>query len=191
MVPEPTTAELVLAAAGGEQTAWEILVERYSGLVWAVVRAHRMPGHDAADVVQTVWLRLVEHLDRLREPEHLGGWLGATARHEALRVLRRSLREQPDDDIDNRREAARLDHVTSPESAVLSSERGEELVAAFKRLPERCRVLLSLLATDPTPSYAEVATALDMPIGSIGPTRGRCLSRLRELLPDTTATATT
>lgn len=186
---ELTTTELVLAAAGGEQSAWEELVDRYAGLVWSVVRAHRMAHADAADVVQTVWLRLVEHLDRLREPEHLGGWLGATARHEAVRVLRRSEREQPDDDIDTRREAVAADHRDSPEVAVLSAERGSELVSAFKRLPERCRVLLATLAGDPPPSYAEVSQVLAMPIGSIGPTRGRCLARLRELLADAAGSA--
>ena len=177
-----STSELVLAAAGGDQSAFEELVSRYTGLVWSVVRAHRMRQADAADVVQTVWLRLVEHLDRLREPEHLGGWLGATARHEALRVLKRSDREQPDDEIDTRRAAQVADPRDSPEAALLSSERGRELVEAFHRLPERCRVLLATLASDPAPSYAEVSRVLDMPIGSIGPTRGRCLARLRDLL---------
>jgi RNA polymerase sigma factor (sigma-70 family) len=188
-VPEPSTTDLVVAAGRGDQVAWDTLVERYSGLVWAVVRAYRMRDSDTADVVQTVWLRLVEHLERLREPEHLGGWLGATARHEALRVLRRSAREQPDEDIDSRRESRNQSDAT-PEALALSAERRDELVAAFRRLPERCRVLLSLLAADPAPSYAQVAEALDMPIGSIGPTRGRCLSRLRGLLADTATPAT-
>ena len=190
-MPEPTTADLVFAAAGGDQSAWEVIVERYSGLVWAVVRSHRMPTADAADVVQTVLLRLVEHLDRLREPDHLGGWLGATARHEALRVLRRSEREQPDDDIDSRREAANGSRDSSPETAFFSAQRGEQLVKAFRRLPERCRVLLATLASDPAPSYAEVSQMLDMPVGSIGPTRGRCLSRLRDLLTDPAAASAT
>lgn len=186
---EPTTVELVVAAADGDQAAWEEIVSRYSGLVWALVRAHRLPPADAADVVQTVWLRLVEHLDRLREPEHLGGWLGATTRHESLRVLRRSEREQPDDDIDSRREALSADQRDGPEAMLLSSEKGDELVTAFRLLPERCRVLLATLASDPTPSYAEVAHVLDMPIGSIGPTRGRCLARLRDLLAGAPAPA--
>src|SRR6266516_3266327 len=92
--------ELLQAAAGGDQDAWGRLVDRYSRLVWAVARGHRLSQADAADVTQATWLRLVEHLDRIKEPERLGAWLATTARHESLRVIRRGGREQPTDESD-------------------------------------------------------------------------------------------
>ncbi|HET6685932.1 MAG TPA: sigma-70 family RNA polymerase sigma factor, partial [Jiangellaceae bacterium] len=85
---DPSTSDLVRDAAGGDQGAWNQLVDRYSRLVWAVARGHRLAHADSADVFQTTWLRLVEHLGRLRDPEQLAGWLSTTARHESLRVLR-------------------------------------------------------------------------------------------------------
>ncbi|HSK26533.1 MAG TPA: sigma-70 family RNA polymerase sigma factor [Jiangellales bacterium] len=181
---ERTTAELVRDAASGDQSAWDELVERYSGLVWAVARGHRMGHADASDVFQTTWLRLVEHLDRLREPEHLGGWLSSTARRECLRVLRLRGRELPDEDVAFGRDTGPRDDppVPGPEAALLAREERAAVVAAFGHLPDRCQVLLRMLAADPAPSYTEVSTTLDMPVGSIGPTRGRCLEHLRRLL---------
>jgi RNA polymerase sigma factor (sigma-70 family) len=183
-VGERTTAELVAGARDGDRSAWDLIVERYSGLVWSVARAHRLGPSDAADVFQTTWLRLVEHIDRIREPEHLGGWLSATARHEALRLLRVGSRETLADDIGERADAdpVRAEPMPSPESVVLATERRAEVLLAMGRLSPRCQTLLRLLATDPAPSYAEVSEALDMPVGSIGPTRGRCLQHLRDLL---------
>jgi RNA polymerase sigma factor (sigma-70 family) len=188
-VGDRTTAELVRAASGGDQSAWDEIVERYSGLVWAVARGHRMAHADAADVYQTTWLRLVEHLDRVREPDHLGGWLSQTARHECLRLLRLRGRELPDEDVALGRDPGNHDHgeptAPGPEAAMLAHEERAAVVAAFVRLSARCQALLRLLAADPAPSYAEVSAALDMPVGSIGPTRGRCLQHLRRLLDRT------
>jgi RNA polymerase sigma factor (sigma-70 family) len=168
--------ELVRAAAAGDQGAWNSLVERFSGLVWSVARAHRLSSHDAGEVVQTTWLRLVEHLDRLQNPERVGAWLATTARHESLRTLRLSSRHvlQPTELLPDEGEDGRLD------AALLSAERDRDLWAAFATLPERCQSLLRLLVADPPPSYEDVGAALDMPIGSIGPTRARCLDRLRD-----------
>jgi RNA polymerase sigma factor (sigma-70 family) len=195
-----TTTELVVAAGAGDQSAWDTLVARYSGLVWSVTRAHRLGPADAADVFQTVWLRLVENLGRLREPEHVGGWLSATARHECLRALRTAARELPDEDIALARDpgatgpgdralADRLGVAAAPgpEAALLAGEERAAVLAAYGRLSERCRLLLGLLVSDAAPSYQEISAALDMPIGSIGPTRGRCLSHLRRLLDDDAA----
>src|SRR5436190_14278705 len=92
--------ELIRAAARGDQNAWTELVGRFERLVWATARAHRLSRADAADVAQTTWLRLVENLDRIREPDRVGAWLATTARHESLRLLRRGVREQPVDDAD-------------------------------------------------------------------------------------------
>jgi RNA polymerase sigma factor (sigma-70 family) len=175
---QPYLAELVRAAGDGDQRAWEGLVDRFSGLVWSVARAHGLSRADAADVSQTAWLRLVEHLHRLRDPERVGTWLASTARHEALRILRRDRRQVPvgDDELEGSGPEAE-----SPEARALAVERSDLLWRAFAELPQRCQLLLRVLMADPPPSYQQVAVALDMPIGSIGPTRGRCLDRLREL----------
>lgn len=177
---ERTPAELVAAAATGDQGAWGEIVERYSGLVWSVARAHALSPADSADVAQTTWLRLVEHLDRLRDPERVGGWLAATARHECLRVLRRAVREWPaelacHDCVEDGRRAVE----PSPEAAVLASERRALLLEAYAELSERCRRLLRVLSSAPPLSYADAAAALGVPVGSVGPTRARCLDQLR------------
>jgi RNA polymerase sigma factor (sigma-70 family) len=167
--------ELIRAAAGGDQAAWEAIVARFSGLVWATARAHRLSRDDAADVAQTTWLRLVEHLDRIREPEKLGGWLATTARHESLRIIRRGAREQPSDEADLFEAPA--DDVF--DRLVLDRERDGALWRAFARLTERCQTLLRLLVADDEPSYEDISAALGMPVGAIGPTRMRCLDKLR------------
>jgi len=172
-------AELVRAASAGDQRAWEGLIGRFGGLVWSVARAHGLSRADAADVSQTAWLRLVEHLHRLRDPERVGTWLASTARHEALRTLRRARRQLPvGDDAELERSGPPVD---SPEARTLAAERSDILWRAFAALPPRCQTLLRVLMADPPPSYQQAAVAMDMPIGSIGPTRGRCLDRLRQL----------
>jgi RNA polymerase sigma factor (sigma-70 family) len=170
-----TLDQLVQAAAAGEQTAWNEIVERYQNLVWATARAHRLSRADASDVAQTTWLRLVENLGRIREPEHLGAWLATTARRECLRHLRGQKRELPSD------EAEAFESTTDDplEVALLVEERDTALWRAFARLSERCQALLRLLVSVDEPSYEEVGAALDMPVGAIGPTRMRCLDKLR------------
>lgn len=175
-----SVSELVALAAGGDQGAWREIVSRYSGLVWSVARSHSLSHTDADEVSQTTWLRLVEHLGRLRDPERVGGWLAATARHESARVLRRAGREVLDETPADRPDFASTD--PSPETLALESERRELLAKALGELSDRCRRLLRVLAYSPPPSYAEVSEALGLPIGSIGPTRARCLENLRRLL---------
>ena len=171
---------IVSAAAHGDQQSWDLIVARYSGLLWGVTRAHRLGTADAADVVQTTWLRLVEHLPQIRNPEGIGSWLATTARRECLGLLRSGARCQPSEEmellVDAGAEHAELD------SALLTAERDVELWAAFNRLPTRDQALLRLLAVDSPPSYQEISAALGMPIGSIGPTRARSLERLRREL---------
>jgi RNA polymerase sigma factor (sigma-70 family) len=174
-----TLDELVPAAARGDQAAWNELVERFQGLVWATARAHRLSRTDAADVAQTVWLRLVENLDRVREPEHLGGWLATTARRESLRFLKLNGRELPTDEERDFDVAVDDD---PPELALLTGERDAAIWRAFARLGERCQALLRMLVAENEPSYEEIGAALDMPIGAIGPTRMRCLEKLRLLI---------
>jgi RNA polymerase sigma factor (sigma-70 family) len=174
-------AAAVEAAASGDRLAWDALVDRYTATLWAVARSHRLPQPEAADVVQTTWLRFVEHLARLRDPARAGAWLVTTARRESLRAIRRSARSVPTDD--ELRLEAGADRVAEPgpEEAVVAGEERARLWAALSGLDDRCRHLLRMLVADPAPSYEEVGAALDMPIGSIGPTRARCLDRLRRL----------
>jgi RNA polymerase sigma factor (sigma-70 family) len=175
------TATVLAAAVQGDQRAWDVIVARYSGLVWSVARGFRLGAADAADVSQATWLRLVEHLGDVRDGARLGAWLATTARREALGLLRRGGRDVPTEDVELL-DAAQAEG--SPESEILRSEQDVRLWGAFGRLPCPCQRLLRVLLADPAPSYADVAAALDMPVGSIGPTRGRCLSTLRGLLAD-------
>jgi RNA polymerase sigma factor (sigma-70 family) len=168
----------VRAARDGDRAAWNALVARYTGLVWGVTRAHRLGDADAADVFQTTWLRLVERLDDIRNPEGIGAWLATTARHESLRVLRVGQRHVLTDGYDLPDEA--IDGAL--DERLLTDERNAALWRAFSEITDRCRGLLRMLVADPPPSYEDVSAALDMPIGSIGPTRGRCLQQLRERL---------
>ena len=170
-------AAVVRAAAAGDERAWSALVDRFSKLVWAIARNHRLGADNAAEVSQTTWLRLAEHIDQLQDPSKVGGWLATTARHESLRVLRSAGRQIPmgDDMPEPDRPAAAIDEE------LLRNERDRMLWQAFSRLPARDQALLRLLISDPMPSYEEIGAAMGMPIGSIGPTRMRCLDRLRQL----------
>jgi RNA polymerase sigma factor (sigma-70 family) len=174
-------ATLVSAAAEGNQDAWDAIVSQFQGLIWATVRAHRVGDSEAADVVQTTWLRLVENLGSLREPERLGGWLATTARRECLRCLRLSGRTVATDD-DTVFDRAGSDPAPELDTAMLRDERDSALWRAFAQISERCQQLLRILSADPAPSYEDVSAAVDMPVGSIGPTRQRCLDRLRTVL---------
>jgi RNA polymerase sigma factor (sigma-70 family) len=172
-------ALLVAAAASGQQGAWDALVERFASTVWAIARGHRLNSADAADVFQTTWLRLLEHLDRIQQPERVGAWLATTARRECLRVLRMSGRQVANgDDFD-----VMADPQTSRshDRGLVTEERDRMLNQLVDRLPTRSQVLLRLLSADPPLSYKEISDTLSMPIGSIGPTRARALEQLRRL----------
>lgn len=177
--------ELVDAASGGDRQAWEELVESYGGLVWAITHNHRLSAGDAADVSQTTWLRLVENIDRIHDRSRVGAWLATTARRECLRVIGQTRRVVvlPSEDLDGA-----LPQQAGVDSAVLADERDQEVRRAMQQLPPNCQLLLHLLMLDPPPSYEQVSEALGIPIGSIGPTRGRCLAKLHEILePSRTA----
>jgi RNA polymerase sigma factor (sigma-70 family) len=184
-----TLSSLVARAERGDKAAWDELVDRFTGLLWSVSRSFRLADDEATDVVQTTWLRLVENLSRIDDPERLAGWLATTARHECLRVLRRTGREDvgwSDTTVPTVLDEAALGRIdrsgTDLDLRLLTDERDAQLWRCFSRLSERCQRLLRVLtATDPH-AYAEVSAALGVPIGSIGPTRMRCLSRLRRLV---------
>jgi RNA polymerase sigma factor (sigma-70 family) len=166
------------AREGADQDAWAALVERFGGMVWAVTRSYGLSTPDASDVTQIVWLRLVENLDRIEEPDAIAGWLAVTARRECLHHLRH--RNQPTPAAD----AHTIPSPAPPPDRIAAErDRLSRVAAALLRLPGRCRDLLRLLA-GPGVTYAEVAAALDIPIGSIGPRRARCLASLRRLLGD-------
>ncbi|MGH9155308.1 MAG: sigma-70 family RNA polymerase sigma factor [Acidimicrobiales bacterium] len=172
-----STASLVAAAAAGESAAWDGLVARFAGLVWSIPRDFGLASADAADVSQTTWLRLAEHLDRIREPNRVGSWLAATARNESVRTLRRAQWQRPVDPASP--SFVREDGQPAVDNGILEAERDDALWRAFESLSSPCKVLLRTLMADPTPSYVEVSALLDMPVGSIGPNRNRCLDRLR------------
>lgn len=174
-------AVLLDRAANGERAAWDELVERYAALVWSVARSFRFDDATTADVCQTVWLRLAEHCGRIREPDRLASWLATTTRHECYRVSRRRRREVPDDVLPDG------PAPTSPaiDESLLDAEDHGEVLAAFQQLPESCQQLLRLLCADPPLDYATISAIIDRPIGSIGPTRARCLDKLRALLATT------
>lgn len=167
---------IVRAAAAGDGKAWDDLIDRYARLIWAVARSFGLSVADADDVSQTTWLRLAEHLSRLRDPDRVGLWLAVTARNESLRMLRRARRDRPFDPLADVRRAMAGPDV---DSGVLTQERDQMLWRAFQSLPPNCRVLLLMLTAEPAFSYEEVSASLAIPVGSIGPTRGRCLERLR------------
>jgi RNA polymerase sigma factor (sigma-70 family) len=171
---DPAVVALVARARDDDQAAWNAIVERFAPLVWAVCRRYRLSRADAEDVWASVWLRLVERLDTLREPRALPGWLATTASHECLTVLRARKREVPiTDDIT-------VDE-TSPASDewLLTQERHIALRAGFAELPDHCRTLLALVFADPPLPYTEISRRLNLRVGGIGPTRQRCLEKLR------------
>ncbi len=179
---QPTVADLVQAAAAGDQRAWDGLVARYMPLVMSVAARYRLAEGDVADVSQTLWLRLVQNLHTLREPQALPGWIVTTTRNECFRVLRSGSRVSPYDPLTESpadRVDLRSDAQADPDEELLREERHEALLAAFAELPDRHRDLLMLLLADPPVSYAEISERLGMPIGGIGPTRARAVARLR------------
>ncbi len=171
-------AELVRAATDGDQRAWEGLIARFGGLVWSIARAHGLSRADAADVSQTTWLRLAEHLSDIREPERIGGWLATTARNESLRTLKRLQRQVPVSLNGNVGLPAAAPEP-GPEQGLLDDERDAALWRAFEALPVQCRLLLRTMIAEPAPSYAEISELLEIPVGTIGPRRNRCLEHLR------------
>jgi RNA polymerase sigma factor (sigma-70 family) len=180
--PAGDLGRLLRLAAGGDQHAWNELVDRFTGLLWATCRAHRLSPADAGDVCQLTWLRLLEHLDTIRDPARLPGWLATTCRRECLVLLRQQRRLQP---VEDERLLGAGDDDVPADRAVLVEDRDAVLWRAFGELGERCRGILEVLvvlAEDGPPSYRSAAQALGVPVGTLGPTRGRCLARLRELL---------
>jgi RNA polymerase sigma factor (sigma-70 family) len=178
--PDESVVRLVRTAALGDPEAWDALVRRYVALLWAIARRHGLNENDSGDVVQTTWLRLIEHIDDLRDPARVGAWLATTAQREALRCIAKSRRLVLSDD------GARFDGpdplLPPVDEALLSREQAEAARDALDTLPPSWRLLIELLTQDPPMTYEQIGASLGMPIGSIGPTRYRCVRRLRALV---------
>jgi RNA polymerase sigma factor (sigma-70 family) len=174
-----SVTDLVTRAKNGEQQAWDALVERYAPLIWSICRRYRLEAADAEDVGQSVWLKLVSHLDHLREAAALPGWLATTTRRECGRVINAA---------DARRAGERVliaDNISETdtetdivEQELLVAEQNVILRDALARLPPGCQQLLALLIADPPVPYTEISARLGISAGSIGPNRRRCLDRL-------------
>jgi len=173
---EPIPA-LVARALDGDAASWNRLVERYTPVALSVVRRFRLQGSDADDVVQIVWLRLVEKLGAIREPGALPGWIVTTTRRECLHVLK-ARRNVSTIELNDQAPAVGA-AGRALDSDLLGAEQHEALLAALAELPDRQRSLLLLLLEDPPLSYEAISVRLDMPVGSIGPTRARALARVR------------
>jgi RNA polymerase sigma factor (sigma-70 family) len=173
---------LVRGAAAGDHRAWDSLVNRYVALLWSIAFRHGLNESDAADVVQNTWLRLFEHIHQVREPARVGAWLATTAQRESLRVVAQRQRVVPSDDEATFDGADRLQAPL--DEALLAHEQAAEARAALDTLPPTWRSLVELLTQDPPLSYERIGAEIGVPIGSIGPTRGRCVRRLRALVAD-------
>ena len=173
---EDSPAPLLENAARGAEWAWRDIVERYSSLVRSVCAQYRIDTADAQDVSGAVWLQLVANLAHIREPDALPGWLRTTTRRECLRLLRHRNRQVPTDN-------PALGELTDPEfdATLIGAERQVAARHACAQLPRRDRQLLALLFCDPPKSYREISTTLGIPVGSIGPSRARCLARVRRM----------
>jgi RNA polymerase sigma factor (sigma-70 family) len=170
--------DLVTRARNGDQQAWNALVEQYAPLIWSICRRYRLAGAGADDVGQSVWLHLVDHLGNLRDPAALAGWLATTTRRECLRVLRTAQRPPAAASVIDA-ENIPDQHTGIAEQELLRAERHAALREALKHLPARCQQLIALLTEDPPMPYDQISARLGIPVGSIGPTRSRCLAKLR------------
>jgi RNA polymerase sigma factor (sigma-70 family) len=176
----PTNAELLAACQRGEQDAWEQTVNRFSRLIWEVIRGYRLSTADAEDVRQLTWYRLIQNVSRIRDPERLGDWLATVAKREALKSLMRGNRLVLVSDVETLERPSSVSE--NPELAVIRAERMEDVRAAVATLSPQCQAMLELVLADPPPSYEEIAAAMSMAVGSVGPIRTRCLKRLRRAL---------
>jgi RNA polymerase sigma factor (sigma-70 family) len=170
----------VTSASGGDSDAWSEIVRRFDGLVWSVAINFTDRNVDAADITQTVWLRLAQHIGRITNPDGIKSWLALTTRNECFRLTKQRARTTPFDVSEVLVDRAGVDELSRLEEI----EQSYALWEAFLRLPNECQALLHLLNTDPPTAYVEVADKCGIAVGSIGPRRQRCLSSLRVALRD-------
>lgn len=175
-------AALLLAAQAGRRESLERIVVELSPLLWQVARAQGLDREAAEDAVQCTWLSLLGSLGKIHTPMALTAWLVTATKREAWRARAASRAELPVDGATMTEMSDVPDPLPAPEESVLLAERHRDVWRAVRLLPQRCQELLRVVAFVPRPDYDEVAVALGMPRGSIGPTRGRCLAKLRTLL---------
>ena len=178
MIDDRSDADLLSGIRSGDKTAWSALVHRYGGRLWTTARAQGLNAELASDVVQTVWLVLLDSLSAIRNDDSIRFWLTTVARHEAIRVSKRQRRLGDD---------KALPYLADPSASdardrVEVSDQVASLRHAMQQLPDRCRELLHIMFSDVEFSYREIADLLGRPIGSLGAQRARCLDQLRELL---------
>jgi RNA polymerase sigma factor (sigma-70 family) len=170
--------DLVTRARDGDKQAWDALVERFAPLIWSICSRHHLDRADVEDIGQTVWLQLVDQLDKIRDPAALPGWLATATRRECLRVLR-TIRGPHVAGYVLDAEIIPDDRAPLADQELLVAERHAALREAFAHLPPCYQQLIAVLIEDPPVPYTQIAARLGIPVGSIGPTRRRCLDRLR------------
>ncbi|MFI6641835.1 RNA polymerase sigma factor [Streptomyces sp. NPDC050504] len=172
--------ELVDDCLAGNQESWNQIVDRYTPLIWAIARGHRLSPADCEDVSQMTWMRVIQHLAKLRDPEKLAHWISVSARRESLKHIQKAGRSTPieDPEVFDRPQPS----VNQPEEKALEREARDEVLLAYCSLSPKCQALLGLLVAEPPMSYDEVSAALGLARGSIGPIRGRCLKHLERAL---------
>jgi RNA polymerase sigma factor (sigma-70 family) len=173
-IPQINLADLVARAAAGDQPAWDELVTRLEPLIRGIARRYRLSASDSDDVVQATWLALLDHISDLRDPARIPGWLATTARRNCAGKRKSPERERLSGEIDVPGEE------DSPEQIVISAERRQTVTRALATLPDRQRILVNLLMQEPALAYTQIAARMQMPVGSIGPTWGRCATKLRQ-----------
>ncbi len=177
MRDDPVVADLVTRARKGDQQAWDVLVERYSPLIWSICRHYRLSRADAEDVGQRTWLQFVNHLGAIREPAALPGWLTTTTRRECNQIVhaargRQAAGQLLDENIPDKQ-------IRTAEQELLAAERHAALREAFTCLSPSRQQLMAMLIDDPPVPYTEISARLGIPVSSIGPTRRRCLDQIR------------
>jgi len=164
---EVSRADLVRSAAAGDEAAWETIVDRYGGLIWHVVRVHRLSEREAVDVARITWRRLAQHLARIRNPEAVDGWVVSAARRESLRALRLAGRECP------------TLKPADPSAKPSATDVNGMPWTCTDGFPERCRALLRVLMTEPPVNYQGISAVLNPQVGAIAATLPRCMQHLR------------
>ncbi len=175
-----STGALLATALDGDRDAWAAIVDAHQDLLWWIARRHRLDENEAADVVQTVWLQLVRHGAGIKDPDRLAAWLATTARREAWARVRKLDRQVPSEIVLDEPDLG----APAVDDRLLDEELQAEALIAFRGLGSACQELLRLLCAVPPISYAEIAANLGKSTGYIGPTRARCLGRLRTLMED-------
>ena len=177
MRDDPCVTDLVTRARNGDQQAWNALVERYAPLIWSICRHYGLGRADAEDVGQRTWLQFISQLGAIRDPAALPGWLATTTRRECSRVVYATRGSQAAGHLLN--ESIPDKHTGTADQELLAAERHAALREAFTCLSPSCQQLMAILTEDPPVPYTEISARLGLPVGSIGPTRRRCLDKLR------------